>query len=164
MGQTTSCFSSESVLMPSSLRVPQSNWCHPWSRHLRSYKALRRWMRGLRPDKCSRSFSITNPTAWPTTWKIHPVMSIAQLEPAPADEAPWERPIPGHPGPVKPEGDPAGHSYEIQRISGNESGKHACRISSQMARMGSRMGRVNSGGGLGPGARASPRIRSGVAR
>ncbi len=50
----------------------------------------------------------------PFGWKIHPVVSIAQLEPAPPGEDPWARPKPDNPGPV--EAGDAANSYEIEKI------------------------------------------------
>lgn len=52
----------------------------------------------------------------PDEWKIHPVFSIAQLEPAPGPD-PHRRPRPTHPGSIFVEGDTKQwKSYEVQRI------------------------------------------------
>jgi len=51
----------------------------------------------------------------PPTMTIHPVVSIAQLEPAPADEDPYRRPRPTNPGPVADEGS-AAPFYTIERL------------------------------------------------
>lgn len=54
----------------------------------------------------------------PPIIEIHPVISIAQLEPAPKSEDPFKRPYPTNPGPVRAEGDDSAPSYEIERIIG----------------------------------------------
>ena len=54
----------------------------------------------------------------PAHWRIHPVLSIAQLEPAPAPkDDPFQRPKPDHPDSVFVEGDTDRvKSYEIERL------------------------------------------------
>ena len=53
----------------------------------------------------------------PTHWRIHPVLSVAQLEPAPAGEDPYRRPRPTHPDSVFVEGDTElVKSFEIERL------------------------------------------------
>ena len=54
----------------------------------------------------------------PSHWRIHPVLSIAQLEPAPAPHTdPFQRPEPDHPESVFVEGDtPTVKSYEVERL------------------------------------------------
>ena len=53
----------------------------------------------------------------PPAWKVHPVVSVAQLEPAPIDEDPYNRPRPDHPGSVEVEGDTEEwKSYEVEKM------------------------------------------------
>ena len=54
----------------------------------------------------------------PRNWKIHPVVSVAHLEPATTqDMDPFRRPRPNHPGPVFVEGDTeTDKSYEIETL------------------------------------------------
>ncbi len=40
-----------------------------------------------------------------TCWRIHPVLSVAQLEPAPLEKDPFDCPRPNHPDPVFVRGD-----------------------------------------------------------
>ena len=57
----------------------------------------------------------------PSHWRIHPVVSIAQLEPAslPTND-PWNRTVPNDPPPVSTEGDTTEwKSYEIERLVGD---------------------------------------------
>ena len=55
----------------------------------------------------------------PPHWKIHPVISISQLEPAPEGADPYNRPRPDHPGSVHVEGDTKEWvSYEIEKLVG----------------------------------------------
>lgn len=52
----------------------------------------------------------------PSHWRIHPVLSVAQLEPATSDD-PFHRPRPDHPDSVFVEGDTATvKSFEIERL------------------------------------------------
>ena len=52
----------------------------------------------------------------PPHWKVHPVFSIAQLEPAPGSD-PYRRPVPDHPDSVFVEGDtPEFKSYVVERL------------------------------------------------
>ena len=51
----------------------------------------------------------------PSTWKIHPVVSVTHLEPAPEGEDPYER-EPAEPRPVETEGDDEADTYEVERI------------------------------------------------
>lgn len=59
----------------------------------------------------------------PHSWKqrrIHPVFSVAQLEPAPSEEDPYHRPRPTEPGPIDMEDD-SNHdetfrSYEVEKV------------------------------------------------
>ena len=53
----------------------------------------------------------------PPTMQIHPVISIAHLEPLPSGEDPFQRPRPDNPPPVSAEGDDA-PEYEIERLLG----------------------------------------------
>ena len=53
----------------------------------------------------------------PPAWRVHPVISIAQLEPAPVDKDPYERPRPTHPDSVEVEGDTEEwKSYEVEKV------------------------------------------------
>lgn len=53
----------------------------------------------------------------PPRWKIHPVISVAQLSPAPQQEDPFHRPRPGNPEIVEEEGDTEEwKSYEVERV------------------------------------------------
>ena len=56
--------------------------------------------------------------AIPGHWRVHPVFSIAQLEPAPAPGSdPYKRPVPDQPGSVYVEGDTDEFkSWEVERI------------------------------------------------
>ena len=50
----------------------------------------------------------------PPTWRIHPVFTIAMLEPAPPpDSDPFHRPRPNHPESVEVDGEP---EWEIERL------------------------------------------------
>lgn len=55
----------------------------------------------------------------PPTMAIHPVISIAQLEPAPKGSDPFQREYSWDPPPVKSEGDSAPY-YEIERLIGKQ--------------------------------------------
>ena len=61
----------------------------------------------------------------PPTWKIHPVVSIAHLEPASTQaDDPYNRTRPNHPGSVYVEGDTETYkSYELQAILGHRTMK-----------------------------------------
>lgn len=55
----------------------------------------------------------------PLIWKIHPVVSVAQLEAAPNNQDPFEKPRFDKPGPVEQEGqlnNEAAESYKILRL------------------------------------------------
>lgn len=54
----------------------------------------------------------------PTDWKIHPVFSVAQLEPAPSPATdPFRRPYPTNPPPVFVDGDTdTFKSFQIERL------------------------------------------------
>ena len=53
----------------------------------------------------------------PIAWKIHPVVSIAQLEPLPLGENPYRRPRLNHPPTVEINGDtPNNRSYKIKKL------------------------------------------------
>ena len=53
----------------------------------------------------------------PTHWKVHPVFSIAMLEPMPSGSDPYERPVPDQPDAIHVEGDTATQkSWEVERI------------------------------------------------
>ena len=53
----------------------------------------------------------------PDYWRIHPVISVAMLEPAPPGNNPYDRPVPDHPELVHVEGDTKHfRSYEIERL------------------------------------------------
>jgi len=53
----------------------------------------------------------------PRHWRMHPVFSIAHLEPAPLGKDPFERPLPEQPDSVYVDGDDEfNKSYEIERI------------------------------------------------
>ena len=54
----------------------------------------------------------------PTHWRVHPVFTIAMLEPSPAPGSdPYERPVPDQPASVHVEGDTSTHkSWEVDRI------------------------------------------------
>ena len=53
----------------------------------------------------------------PAHWRIHPVLSVAQLEPAPSGPDPYQRPRPSHPDTVFVEGDTTRvKSYEIDSL------------------------------------------------
>ena len=55
--------------------------------------------------------------AIPNHWKIHPVITVAMLEPAPQGPDPYERPLPDRPDSVYVEGDNDEYkSWEIQRL------------------------------------------------
>ena len=55
----------------------------------------------------------------PPHWKIHPVISISQLEPAPEGADPYNRPRPDHPGSIHVDGDTDEWvSYEIEKLVG----------------------------------------------
>ncbi|GFG11394.1 hypothetical protein IFM61392_06891 [Aspergillus lentulus] len=49
----------------------------------------------------------------PSTWKIHPVVSIAHLEQYPQGDDPFNRPAPDQPAPIQVEGQ---DEYEVERI------------------------------------------------
>ena len=53
----------------------------------------------------------------PSNWRVHPVVSVAQLEPSPTQEDPYNRARPDHPDAVEVEGDtPQWRSYVVERI------------------------------------------------
>lgn len=52
----------------------------------------------------------------PPTMTIHPVISVAQLEPVPRGPDPYNRPRPDHPPPVQMEGLGDAPAYEIERL------------------------------------------------
>ena len=53
----------------------------------------------------------------PAHWKVHPVFTIAMLEPAPAGDDPFGRPTPDHPGSVFVEGDtPTKQSFVVESL------------------------------------------------
>ena len=53
----------------------------------------------------------------PPHWRVHPVFSLAQLEPCPAGPDPFKRPVPDHPESVFVEGDTQeAKSYEVERL------------------------------------------------
>ena len=53
----------------------------------------------------------------PVHWRVHPVFSLAQLEPAPPGPDPFKRPMPEHPESVFVEGDTAEwKSYVVERL------------------------------------------------
>ena len=53
----------------------------------------------------------------PGHWRVHPVFSVAQLEPWPAGKDPFDRPLPDQPDSVFVEGDTDEYkSYEIDRL------------------------------------------------
>jgi hypothetical protein len=53
----------------------------------------------------------------PAHWRVHPVFTIAQLEPAPHDQDPFTRPQPSQPSSVSVEGDTETYkSWEIERL------------------------------------------------
>ena len=53
----------------------------------------------------------------PSHWRIHPVLSIAQLEPVPSGEDPFCRPRPEQPDSIYVKGDtPTVKSYEVERL------------------------------------------------
>ena len=53
----------------------------------------------------------------PAHWRVHPVFSLAQLEPAPPGPDPFHRPMPEHPDSVFVEGDTAEwKSYVVERL------------------------------------------------
>ena len=55
----------------------------------------------------------------PPAWRIHPVISVAQLEPGPRpnEPDPYSRPRPTHPASVEVEGDtPENQSYEVEKL------------------------------------------------
>ena len=53
----------------------------------------------------------------PTHWRVHPVFSIAMLEPMPSGPDPYGRPVPDQPGSIHVEGDTATHkSWAVERI------------------------------------------------
>lgn len=55
----------------------------------------------------------------PAHWRIHPVISVAQLEPCPSEEDPYHRPRPDYPESVEVEGDTDDwRSYTVERIVG----------------------------------------------
>lgn len=54
----------------------------------------------------------------PVNWKIHPVISIANLEPAPKGNDPYGRPRPDHPEPVTEFNDDW-HAYEVESLLGH---------------------------------------------
>ena len=54
----------------------------------------------------------------PPVMKIHPVVSVSQLERAPSGPDPYERMPPQNQGPVYTEGDEEGDRYEIERLCG----------------------------------------------
>ena len=57
----------------------------------------------------------------PPQWRIHPVISVSQLEPVPADTDPYQRPRPSHPDAVEVEGAPNTEyekSYEVEKLVG----------------------------------------------
>ena len=69
----------------------------------------------------------------PLNWKIHPVVSIAHLEPASNQQLdPYNRPRPDHPGPVHVEGDTEYEkSYEIEALVGKRVTKRHGRTQNQ---------------------------------
>ncbi|TAQ86585.1 hypothetical protein B7494_g5085 [Chlorociboria aeruginascens] len=53
----------------------------------------------------------------PDHWRVHPVFSVAQLEPAPNDSDPYDRPRPEHPGSIFVEGDNKNKkSFEVEKL------------------------------------------------
>ena len=53
----------------------------------------------------------------PPTWLVHPVISVAQLEPTPDGTDPYQRPRPDHPPSVETEGDTEHFkSYEVEKL------------------------------------------------
>ena len=59
----------------------------------------------------------------PEDWRIHPVISIAQLEPAPKGEDPYDREKPTHPEPVS-EFSKEWHDYEVEKLLGHRMKKY----------------------------------------
>ena len=59
----------------------------------------------------------------PHDWRIHPVYTVAQLEPAAADR--YQRPRPDHPGSTFAEGDTNAYkSFEIERLLNKKTIRH----------------------------------------
>ena len=55
----------------------------------------------------------------PPEWRVHPVISVAQLEPVPKESDPYARPRPTHPPAVEMEGDTEDFkSYEVEKLVG----------------------------------------------
>ena len=53
----------------------------------------------------------------PTHWRVHPVFTIAMLEPSPEGSDPFQRPAPSQPDSIYVEGDTEAHkSWEVERI------------------------------------------------
>ena len=61
----------------------------------------------------------------PQHWRVHPVISIAMLEPTPSGEDPFGRPVPEQPDSVYVEGDTnTNRSWEIERIMDKQGDKY----------------------------------------
>lgn len=60
---------------------------------------------------------------FPADWKIHHVVSVAQLEPVPTEPDPFERPVPDHPPPVEEFND-EWHDYEVDKLVGRRQRKY----------------------------------------
>jgi hypothetical protein len=52
----------------------------------------------------------------PPTWQIHPVVSVAQLEPAPSGDDPWDREYPKPPAVVDERFPDEPNIYEVERL------------------------------------------------
>ena len=64
----------------------------------------------------------------PQHWRIHPVISIAMLEPTPSGEDPFNRPVPEQPDSVYVEGDTeTNKSWEVERIVDKQGEKYLVR-------------------------------------
>jgi hypothetical protein len=87
------------------------------------YKLPGRPSRKLGPQRAG-PFTITRPVGnlayelqLPTHWRIHPVVSVAQLEPAPNERDPYDRPRPISPVGINEEGDTRDWgSFEIEAL------------------------------------------------
>ena len=64
----------------------------------------------------------------PQHWRVHPVISIAMLEPTPSGEDPFDRPVPEQPDSVYVEGDTdTNRSWEVERIMDKQGDKYLVR-------------------------------------
>ena len=64
----------------------------------------------------------------PVHWRVHPVISVAMLEPMPTGSDLYERPVPDQPDSIYVEGDTAiQKSWEVEDIVGKEGDRYLIR-------------------------------------